>query len=117
MQCRHLRRQVQPLAEAFDQQERGNFANAGLDQRREPDQLAVELGEDLLDADGFKLLAEADRTSHVGGIHVHLQTSTRCTRSLWKKTPSPLPQRRSSASGRRRHEGELVCRTEPVTQL
>ena len=52
MQCRHLRCQIQALTDTFDQQERGDFANAGFD-GRQPDQLAVELREDLFDADAI----------------------------------------------------------------
>ena len=76
VQRRRLRRQAHALADTFDQQQRRDLADAGLD-RLQADQLAVELREDLFDADGFELVAKADRICHRGGIHVHLQTSAR----------------------------------------
>ena len=42
------------------------------------------LREDILDADGFEFIAQVDRLSRSGGIHVHLLTSMRCTHSFRK---------------------------------
>ena len=55
-----------------------NLTNARL-YRLQADQFAVELRQDLFNADGFEFVAEIDRFSHRRGIHVHLQTSMRCT--------------------------------------
>jgi hypothetical protein len=61
---RHLRRQAHALAELVDHQQRGDVADALLD-RRQPDQLALELVEH-----GFDLARwPADRRRSTGGGH------------------------------------------------
>ena len=58
VQRRRIRRQAELLAGPLDEQQRRDVADAVLD-RREPDELAVELVEHLGDAD-FELLAQID---------------------------------------------------------
>ena len=56
-------RQAHALAQPVDQQQRRDLADAGLD-RRQPDQLAIELRRALLDADGLESARRS--TSSVG---------------------------------------------------
>ena len=58
MQRRNIGGEVHPLANALDQQQRGDLADTGLD-RLEPDQLTIELIEHVADAD----LVESRRRS------------------------------------------------------
>ena len=60
MQRRNIGGQVHALANALDQQQRGNLADAGLD-RLQADQLAIKLIEHLADTDLVEFPAQVDR--------------------------------------------------------
>ena len=59
VQRRRLVREAELLARALHQQQRGGLADALLD-RREADQLVVELAQDVRDAELAKILGEID---------------------------------------------------------